>query len=229
MSLIDKKDFSDIWNLSIPVPAVDIVIFTIYKWELCLITQKKDKDCWLMHVLPGWILTKWYSLRDNLYSLLERKTGITWVYTEQLKAFWLPDRDPRWHVLSILFYALVSPEKFIHDVDFTQVDVLKFNDVENTDFLYDHKEMVKYAKKRLKWKLEYTNVAKDILPKEFRISQLQLVYETILWKKIDKRNFQKKIFKLKMIKETWNLDKSTNRPAKLYKFVDKEIKVYEVL
>ena len=95
--------------------------------------------------------------------------------------------------------------------------------------MYDHKKIIKYAKQRLKWKLEYTNVAKDLLAEEFRISQLQQVYEIILWEKLDKRNFQKKIFKLGMIKETWNLDKSTNRPAKLYKFVDKELKIYEVI
>jgi 8-oxo-dGTP diphosphatase len=61
------------------------------------------------------------------------------------------------------------------------------------------------------------------------MSQLQGAYETILWEKIDKRNFQKKIFKLKMIEETWELDRTTNRPAKLYKFVDEEIKIYEII
>lgn len=229
MNLIKKEDFSNIRDLSIPVPAVDVVIFTIFKWELCVITQKKNNINWLKHVLPGWIVTKWYSLRQNLENLLKRKTGIEWVYYEQLKTFWLPERDPRGHVISILYYALVSPEKFIHYVDFTQVDILKYSDIENTSFLYDHKDMIKYAKKRLKWKLEYTNVAKDMLPEIFRISQLQLVYQTILGIEIDKRNFQKKIFKLKMIEETWELDRTTNRPSKLYKFVDNELKIYEII
>jgi 8-oxo-dGTP diphosphatase len=46
--------------------------------------------------------------------------------------------------------------------------------------MYDHKNIIQYAKKRLKWKLEYTNVAKDLLTKSFRMSQLQGAYETIL-------------------------------------------------
>jgi 8-oxo-dGTP diphosphatase len=54
----------------------------------------------------------------------------------------------------------------------------------------------------LKWKLEYTNIAKDILASNFRLSQLQSVYETILCKELDKRNFLKKIMKLGIIKET---------------------------
>ena len=229
MTLIKKEDFSDIRNLSIPVPALDVVIFTIFKKELCIITQKKEKQDWIKHVLPWGIIAKWYSLKENLDNLLERKTGIKWVYTEQLYTFWNPDRDPRWHVISIVYYALLGTDKFLHSVDFTQVDIIKYKDLDKFNFMYDHKEIIKYAKKRLKWKLEYTNIAKDMLPEEFRISQLQEVYEIILWTKLDKRNFQKKIFKLKMIKETWNLDKSTNRPAKLYSFVDKELKIYEVL
>jgi 8-oxo-dGTP diphosphatase len=229
MTLIKKEEFSNIRDLSIPVLALDIVIFTIYKWELCVITQKKEKDWKLKYVLPGWIMAKWFSIRENIENLLKRKTWITWVFYEQLKTFWEVDRDPRWHVVSIVYYALVWTDKFLHSVDFTQVDIIKYNDIDKLDFLYDHKNIIKYAKQRLKWKLEYTNVAKDMLPEEFRISQLQEVYEIILWEKLDKRNFQKKIFKLKMIKETWNLDKSTNRPAKLYSFVDKELKIYEVL
>jgi hypothetical protein len=46
--------------------------------------------------------------------------------------------------------------------------------------MYDHKKVILYAKQRLKWKLEYTNVAKDMLSEEFRIRQLQEVYEIIL-------------------------------------------------
>jgi 8-oxo-dGTP diphosphatase len=61
------------------------------------------------------------------------------------------------------------------------------------------------------------------------LSQLQSVYETILCKELDKRNFLKKIMKLGIIKETWKLDRSTNRPAKLYKFVDEKLTTYEVL
>ena len=228
-TLIDKNNFSDIRNASIPVLALDIVIFTIFKWELCIITQKKEKEDKLKHVLPGWIMSKWYSIRENIENLLERKTWITWVFYEQLKTFWEVDRDPRWHVVSVVYYALVWTEKFLHNVDFTQVDIIKFSDVDNLDFMYDHKEIIKYAKKRLKWKLEYTNVAKDLLSESFRISQLQQAYEIVLWEKLDKRNFQKKIFKLKMIEETWELDRSTNRPAKLYRFVDKELKIYEII
>ena len=87
-------------------------------------------------------------------------------------------------------------------VDFTKVDILKFSDLENLNILYDHKTIINYAKQRLEWKLEYTNIAKEILPKHFKMSSLQKVYEIITGKAYDKRNFQKKIFSLNIISET---------------------------
>jgi 8-oxo-dGTP diphosphatase len=68
--------------------------------------------------------------------------------------------------------------------------------------LYDHAHIIAYAHQRLQWKIEYTNVAKEILPKKFKMSELQKIYETITGKVIDKRNFQKKIFSLDILRET---------------------------
>jgi len=217
----------DLWNteLSIPIPSMDIVIFTIYKNELCVVLDKFE---WEWHVLPGNILAGGYSLEDNFDAILERKTWITWIYKEQLYTFWNPKRDRRWHVLSIAYYALVGWTKFLSLIDFTKVDLIKYNEIDASNILYDHREIIDYARERLKSKLLYTNVAKEILKKEFRLSELRTVYEIVLDKDIDKRNFQKKILKLGIIKETWNLDKTTNRPAKLYSFVNKKIQEFDI-
>ncbi len=229
--LIDENKFFDIWSekLTIPVVAIDIVIFTIYKWELCLVLWNDKKRFKDKYAIPWWIVAKWFSLEENFDNILERETWIKWVYKEQLYTFWSPSRDGRGHVISISYYALVNVNNLITNVNFTKVDLVKYNEINDNEFVYDHKKIIKYAKQRLDWKLEYTNIAKDLLSPYFRIAELQNIYETILWTKIDKRNFQKKIFKLWLIKETGELDKSTNRPAKLYIFVDKELKIYEVI
>jgi len=162
--------------------------------------------------------------------MLKRKTGITGVYKEQLYTFWDNIwRDPRWHVIALAYYALVKAENFLSQVDFTQVDIVTIDQFRNLNIFYEHDKILEYALKRLKWKLWYTDIVKELLPEKFRISEMQKIYEIILCKKIDKRNFQKKIFSLKIITETWELDKSTNRPAKLYKFENKRIKVIDML
>ncbi len=230
--LINKDKFADIWSdkMTIPIAAMDMVIFTIYKWELCIVLWYDRERFPNKYALPGGIVAKWFSLEDNFDTILERETWIkSWVYKEQLYTFWNPGRDDRWHVISISYFSLVRAQSFLTDIDFSKIDLVKYKDLDKIETIYDHKEIITYAKQRLRWKLEYTNMAKDMLGDSFRIAQLQEVYEIALWKKIDKRNFQKKIFKLKMIEETWTLDKTTNRPAKLYRFVDTELKVYEVI
>lgn len=229
MLISENKQF-DIWSkdLTIPILALDIVIFTIYQDELCVVLSKMYPDIkeeW--YTLPGWIVAKWYDLETNFDDILQRKTWITWVYKEQLYTFWDSKRDTRWHVVSVCYYALVSIDTFLHKVDFTKVDIVKIRDLDNLNLFYDHSKIIKYAKQRLEWKLEYTNIACQILPRKFRISQMQNLYEIITSKTYDKRNFQKKIFSLWILNETWEFDKTTNRPAKLYEFRDKEVKIIE--
>ena len=230
--LIPQDQQFDIWNpdITIPILALDIVIFTIYKWELCVLITKREEYWEQGYSLPGSIVSKWYTLEENFDEVLKRKTGITWVYKEQLCTFWdNVNRDPRGHVIALAYYALVKAENLLTQVDFTQVDIVTIAQFRKLKIFYEHDEIVEYALKRLKGKLGYTDIVKELLPEKFRISEMQKVYEIILCKDIDKRNFQKKIFSLKIISDTGEKDRSTNRPAKLYKFENKRIKVIDML
>jgi 8-oxo-dGTP diphosphatase len=175
-------------------------------------------------------------LEENFDNILERKTGMKWVYMEQLYTFWDPKRDKRGHTLSVAYFAIIPSSTILAQADLTRIAIIRYSDLNerNTGFREekiwgDHLDIIQFAKQRLVWKFEYTNVAKWILPPSFRLSQLQEVYEIILWEKLDKRNFQKRLFKLKVLEETGELDRTTNRPAKLYKFADNEIKIYQML
>ena len=236
--LIKNSDQTDIWSqkLSIPIPAIDIVIFTLYMWEVCVVLLKHELNWKNSYILPGWIIAAGYSLEENFDNILERKTWITGVYKEQLYTFWNPDRDKRWHTLSLSYIAVVPSDVILKKADLTRVAIIRYADLnkKNTGFHeeklgWDHLDIIHYARQRLTWKFEYTNIAKNVLPSSFRMSQLLEVYEVILWETIDKRNFQKKILTLKMLEETWELDRTTNRPAKLYKFSDDDLKIYQIL
>lgn len=231
MLIPENKQF-DIWShdLTIPILALDIVIFTIYKDELCVLVTKREENGVHGYSLPGSIVSKGFTLEENFDEMLKRKTGITGVYKEQLYTFWDNIwRDPRGHVIALAYYALVKAENFLSQVDFTQVDILTLEQAQKLQLFYEHGAILNYALKRLKGKLWYTDIVKELLPEYFRISQMQKIYEIILGRKLDKRNFQKKIFSLGIISETWKLDKSTNRPAKLYKFESKRLKIIDML
>ena len=87
---------------------------------------------------------------------------------------------------------------------------------------FDHDKILAYALKRLQAKLAYTNIAYSLLGESFTLTELQNIYETILNKQIDKRNFRKKILSLGIIVETQKILKGKQyRPARLYKFKEK--------
>ncbi|MDR0608208.1 MAG: NUDIX hydrolase, partial [Candidatus Peribacteria bacterium] len=124
------------------------------------------------------------------------------VYLEQLYTFSDPKRDPRGRVISVAYMALVARENVIIKAG-SDAGEAKFFPIEKLPKLaFDHKKILSYATKRLKRKLEYTNVAQYILSKKFTLSQLQNVYETVFEQKFDVRNFRKKIDKLGIVKET---------------------------
>ena len=226
-----KKEFSkNIFWLSIPVLAIDIVIFTIFNWKLCVVMTTRNKEPEKdKFILPGWVVKSWFDLEENFDDILLRKTWIRWIYKEQLYSFGNKNRDPRWHIVSIAYYALVDKDNFLKDADFTKIQLIEYEKLDSTNIWFDHKEIIEYAKKRLNWKMEYTNIAKNILPTKFSLSLLQNVYEIILWNPLDKRNFRKKILSLGILAETWELQKARSNMAKLYEFKDKELKIVDMM
>jgi 8-oxo-dGTP diphosphatase len=81
------------------------------------------------------------------------------------------------------------------------------------------RQIIKYAIQRLRWKVEYTNVVYSLLPKKFTLSELQEIYEVILGRSLDKRNFRKKILSLGILKDTGEKKtKGPARPAEIYEF-----------
>ena len=217
----DPEETYDIWSDKLPIPslALSIVIFTIHKWELCVLTTKRIewKEAW--SALPVWIVKKWFNLEQNFDTILKEKTWITWVYKEQLYTFWDDvNQDPNWHVIAVSYFALVKIEDFLSQVDMSKVDMITIKQHQKMKWFYWHQNVIALALHKLKQKLWFTNIVKNFLPENFRISQMHKAYETILGREIDDRNFRKKIFSLKIIEETGKKDTSTNRPSKLYKF-----------
>ena len=84
---------------------------------------------------------------------------------------------------------------------------------------FRNEDVLEYALERLRNKLEYTNVAYSLLPGRFTLSQLQRVYESILGRKLDKRNFRKRMLSREIIEPTAERQaEGAGRPAQLYRF-----------
>jgi 8-oxo-dGTP diphosphatase len=213
------------------VIATDVVIFTIQDDKLkVLLIQMKKEPYQSYYAVPGGLISPDESVDDSSKRHLEVKTGISNVYLEQLYTFGEVDRDPFGRVVSVAYFALVPSEKvkLQTTAEYGEVGWFEINNLPK--LAYDHKKIIKYAVDRLKAKLEYSNVVYGLLSKEFSLGQLQNVYEIILNKKIDKRNFRKKILSLNLVEKT---DKKTlgeaHRPADLYRFISRLFKNIEIM
>ena len=199
--------------------AVDIVIFTVKENALkVILIQMKKAPFTAMWAFPGGLIDPRESLDDAAKRELKEKTGVGNVYLEQLYTFGDPKRDPNGRVISAAYFALVSGENMKLTTTEKYSDVSWFDVRKLPKLAYDHKEVAKYAAQRLQWKLEYTNVVYSLLPRQFTLTEMQDVYEVILGKRLDRRNFQRKIRSLGLLKPTAKRQVGKHRPAKLYEF-----------
>jgi 8-oxo-dGTP diphosphatase len=146
-------------------------------------------------------------------------TGLDNVYLKQVKTFGSLKRVPHYRVLTVAYYALINPD--YHDMNLSPIaKSVKWFDIEKLpDVIFDTKEIIDRALKKLREEVQYHPVGFHLLPEKFTLTQLQTLYEVILDKKLDTRNFRKKIQNMGLLIDT-NV-KQTNvahRAAKLYSF-----------
>ncbi len=120
-----------------------------------------------------------------------------------------------------LNFALISSENIKIQADTDAKDVKWFSVYDLPKLAFDHDKILKLSLERLRSKLEYANVGFQLLPKKFTLTALQKVYEVILNKTMDKRNFRKKILSFNIIEETNEFKKDGNhRPARLFTYIE---------
>lgn len=211
--------------------ATDVVVFTIIDEALHVLLIKTNKaELKGKWALPGGLISGDEDLEESARKHLAVKTGIKDMYIEQLQTFGDPRRDPFGRVVSVAYVGLVPSDKFTLSTtgEYEGIEWHKISDLPK--LAYDHEEIIAVGLDRLRSKLTYTNIVQGLLPKQFTLTQMQGVYELILNKKIDKRNFRKKILSLDLVKETKNVQSGgAHRPAQLYTFKSLKPIIVEML
>lgn len=210
--------------------AVDNCIFTVKDGKLLVLLiemKNKFKGLW---ALPGGLIENNETLGTAAQRILKEETGLSEYYLEQLYTFSRLKRDPFARVISTAYFALL-PDINIELKPSAKYTSVRWYPVKKLPALaYDHEHIIKYAKQRLAWKISYTNVAWSLLPSKFTLTELQKVFEAALDKKLDKRNFRKKIEKVALLKETKQSKlEGAHRPARLYEFISKKKKIIEII
>jgi 8-oxo-dGTP diphosphatase len=199
---------------------VDVVIFTIQEDILQVLLVRRGaapfKDRW---ALPGGFIREDEPLEQAALRELEEETGVRDVYLEQLYTFGDPGRDPRGRVITVAYYALIASDCQTLAAGTDAAAARWWPAGSPPPLAFDHRGILEYAIERLRNKLEYTTVGFQLLPAKFTLTQLQRVYEAILGRALDKRNFRRKMELLGILTplDEW-VREGASRPAQLYRF-----------
>jgi 8-oxo-dGTP diphosphatase len=198
---------------------VDLVILTIQEQQLrVLLVERGVRPFEGEYALPGGFVREDESLEEAAARELEGETGTKDIFLEQLFSFGDPKRDPRGRVVTIAYYALISPDRAQLAAGSDAALAAWYPVAQLPKLAFDHQNILDVALNRLRGKLEYTTVGFELLPKKFTLSDLQQMYEALLNKSLDKRNFRRKVQALGILRPLKEWQKTGRKPARLYSF-----------
>jgi 8-oxo-dGTP diphosphatase len=203
-----------------PAVTVDCVVFGLDVDDLkVLLIQRRLAPFQHQWALPGGFVRLDETLDEAARRELAEESGITDVYLEQLYTFGDLDRDPRERVVTVAYYALakLGDHRIRAATDAEGVGWFAMDDL--PPLAFDHRRILDTAIERLRGKVRYAPIGFELLPPRFTLTQLQRLYEIVLMRPLDKRNFRKKILSMELLIETDEVEQGVrHRAARLYRF-----------
>lgn len=203
-----------------PALTVDCVVFGLDEEDLkVLLIQRGLEPFAGKWALPGGFVRVNETLDDAARRELREEAGVKDVYLEQLYTFGEVDRDPRERVVSVAYYVLVNLSEHEVKADTDASNAAWFPMDDTPPLAFDHDRILRTACDRLRAKVRYQPIGFELLPTKFTLSRLQRLYETILGRPLDKRNFRKKILSMGILRDLNEIETDVaHRAARLYSF-----------
>ena len=203
-----------------PHPAVttDCVIFGFNGSELQVLLIERGiepfKGKW---AFPGGFLNMDETAGEGAMRELKEETGLENAYIEQFNTYSEPGRDPRERVITIAHYALVRIQEVKGGDDAAKAQWFPIDEVPQLAF--DHDKILRDAMRKLRERIHFEPIGFELLPEKFTMRELQILYESILGVKFDRRNFAKKMMHYELLNQLDETVRPTaKRDALLYSF-----------
>ena len=202
--------------------AVDCIIFGVDGSELKLLLIKRGFEPQKGHwSLMGGFVEPGESMDEAANRILLNLTGLDKVYLEQLYAFGNPERDPLERTISVAYFALLDLKKYTIQLS-GQFQAQWFPLKKIPKLIFDHHEMVKMAKAKLRYKASLHPILFELLPEKFTLPQLQSLFEEVYDTLFDKRNFSRKILSTGLLLKLAEKDKNSSKKGAFYYKLDKK-------
>lgn len=170
---------------------IDCVVLGFNGAQLQILLQKPSvehaKGKWK---LPGDHVHLAKTTQQTAIDTLQSLTGIENVYLEQFHTFDAVDRFPLERRLTVAYYALIQPEAYEIVVGPKSSSVAWFPFDNIPKLPYDHNEIAKFARERLRQQVRIRPIGFELLPEKFSLAELKTLYEILLDTKLDKSNFR---------------------------------------
>jgi len=222
-----------------PNISVDCVIFgfdfeklNVILVERHLIDPETQEELISDYTLTGNHVYADEPLEEAAKRVLYNLTGLHDIFLEQFYTTGDPDRlknpkdqlwlerigkNPQDRVVSVCYFSLLNCNEVTLQKGERNVDWYPVNEVSNLAF--DHDEILKIGLRSLQVKLQYEPIGFEMLPEKFTLSQLQKLYEVVFGVEFDKRNFRKKVAKMKYLIQLDEKQKGvSHKPARYYMF-----------
>lgn len=220
---------------------IDCAILGYHDQQLkILLIKQHNQDGW---ILPGGFIQKEEKFSEAANRILEERTGLKGLFLQQFHTFgdspyrvkkftreelqqqvgsWLNITADNWLIgrpISIGYYALVDYKEVKVQMDLL-VETYQWCDIsEVPHLLHDHTDMLNKALETIRLHLYHQPIGKHLLPEKFSLPEIHILYETLLGKPLDRRNFPRKLFALGLLNK---LDEQrplgTQRTTNLYEF-----------
>jgi len=198
-----------------------IGIFTIDKGKIKILLQRKKSDPYKGYwILPNKFLNE-ETLDENILNVV-REIGLPKIYNQQTKSYNNIELDNEPNILAVSYIGLIDSLTYILKKENIEGVELEWFDVTSLPKIaFEHSIIINDLYNYFKSKIVNSNILKILFPSDFTLPELQKIYEQILNKKLDRRNFRKKLINLGYIIDTGDINEGyTGRPAKLYRFKD---------
>jgi len=197
--------------------SLDCVVFGFHENELKVLTLRYKVT--QEYSLPGGFLGVNESLEDAAHRVLKERTGLDKIFLKQFNVFSQPSRSNtnpavrdviestgetdikffEQRFISVGYYALVEYTKVNPQPDILS-DLCEWKNIsDNISFMLDHNNIIESALEALRLHLNYQPIGYNLLPDKFTMPELQKLYETILGKELDRRNFQRKVLSYRIL------------------------------
>ena len=227
---------TDIIDFPAPAIAVDLAMVCVRDGALCCVVMRRADEAemgggW---ALPGGFVHRDGSLDETVARVMAEKVGSVQAHFEQLATYGDPGRDPRGHVISVVYLAVTTAEAL--EAGVAANDALRLARVvvdwpgetggvarcldeagREMTLAFDHAEILGDMVKRLRGKLDYTPIGFEFLPARFTLRDVQEVHEAVLNQSLTKPAFRRKLLDRHALRPTGERESGgAYRPAELY-------------